>query len=267
MRRLFSVRMRSSKEGVHISGAERIVPEDLVEEVVSELYRRAVKHSRGRPDFISIKVEELREEPLLLKSLPVYEVNSSTSAERVLSLLFRKAGVPELLGMSVYRSLLEGPSPSGGVMRGAMVVTVPSGRRVEPDRERGVRASFLDISDDVSKALRSSSGKKFTQNLKEALTLSTKILSYPGVIGELCVSDDPEYTTGYFSISSVGYFRIFNVKPFGCKFGGRAIFVSEDIDVQDFINFLEKRPVIVSEFSGYSVVSLSEIEEKFPDLT
>ena len=64
---LYSVKMRSSLGGSHgvggrhISGAERIVPEDGLEEQVIAMLRRARTHERGRADFIQVKVEEIEE--------------------------------------------------------------------------------------------------------------------------------------------------------------------------------------------------------------
>ena len=232
MEKLFSVRMRSSKGDIHVSGAERIVKKSQVERTVMELLRRATKHSRGEPDFISIKVEELKEEPIRLKALPVFEMVPNLSVAKILATLFKKAGIPENLGLSVYNLLLKGASPSGKVMRGAMIVEVPSGRRLEPNRERGVRASYVDIEEEAESKLKKIAGNKYTENFKEALVLSTKILNFPDVVAELCISDDPDYTTGYLSISSAGYFRIFNVKPKGLPLGGRAIFVKPGINIE-----------------------------------
>jgi len=261
MEKLFSVKMRSSKGGLHISGAERIVKKFRVERTVVELLKRATEHSRGEPDFISIKIEELKEEPLRLKALPVFEVLSNLPVSRILAVLFKKAGIPENLGLSVYGLLLKGASPSGKVMRGAMIVEVPSGERLEPDKERGVRASYVDIEKEAEVELKKIAGDKYTENFKEALVLSTKILNFPGVVAELCVSDDPDYTTGYLSVSSVGYFRIFNVKTKGLPFGGRAIFVKPGTNVKEFIDYLEKKPVIVSEVQGYSSISIEDASE------
>lgn len=56
---LYSVKMRSSlggthgKGGRHISGAERIVSEDLVDETVISMMRRAREHERGWRGFHS----------------------------------------------------------------------------------------------------------------------------------------------------------------------------------------------------------------------
>ena len=40
--------------GRHISGAERIVPEDGLEEQVIAMLRRARTHERGRAEFIQV---------------------------------------------------------------------------------------------------------------------------------------------------------------------------------------------------------------------
>ena len=258
---LFSVKMRSSKGGLHISGAERIVPEEQLEEVILSLFRRARNHSKGRPDFISLKLEELKEEPVYLRALPVYEVKGGAPTETLLEKLFSLSEVPVSLGLRFYRRLLEGISPSGGVMRGAAIVEVPSGRRLEPDRERGVRVSYIDITEGAAEELRRLAGGKYTENLKEALTLSTKVLHHPDVLSELCISDDPDYTTGYISVKGLGYFRLFNIKPAGLPLGGRVFFVREGVDVENLISYLESKPVIVSSVSTYSAISLEEIEE------
>lgn len=256
MEKLFSVKMRSSKNNVHISGAEKIVKESEIERTVLELLKRAREHSRGEPDFISLKVEELKEKPLFLKALPVFEVSSNLLVEKLLTVLFKKAGIPESLGLSVYNLILKGPSPSGKVMRGAMIVEVSTGKRLEPDKERGVRASYIDITPEAEKKLKQLAGEKYTENFKEALVLSSKVLNFNGVIAELCVSDDPDYTTGYFSISGIGYFRIFDVKPEGLPFGGRAFFVKPEINLKEFIEYIEKKPVIISEVQSYSSISI-----------
>lgn len=258
---LFSVKMRSSKEGLHISGAERIVPEEKLDEVVLSLLKRAKNHSRGKPDFISIKLEELKKEPLYLQAIPVYEVRGSSSGETLLEKLFSLSAVPVDIGLSFYNLLLTGISPSKGVMRGAAVVEIPSGKRLEPDRERGVRVSFIDITDEAAQKLKELAGDRYTENLKEALTLSTKVLNYRDVLAELCISDDPDYTTGYLSIKGLGYFRLFNLKPSGLPLGGRVFFVREGVDLNNLVFYLERKPVIVSYVSSYSVISFEELEE------
>jgi len=263
MEKLYSVKMRSSAGGIHISGAERIVDERDIEEVVKQLVRRALTHPRGKPDFINLKVELLKERPVRLPLLSVIEVTGSYRAEEVLKELFSLSPIPTEVGMKVYRELLSGPAPNGKVMRGAMIVEVPSGRRLEPDRFRGVRASYLDITEEAERKLKELAGSRFTENFKEALTLSTKVLAYPTVIGELCVSDDPNYTTGYLSLKGKGYFRIRNIKEAGSPFGGRAIFVKEKTPLSDLISFLEKTPVLTDRVSSYSLVAATELREVF----
>ena len=64
---MYSIKMRCSKGGPHeeggkhISGAERILHEDEVEQELINVYRRAITHERGKPDFINFKIEEIDE--------------------------------------------------------------------------------------------------------------------------------------------------------------------------------------------------------------
>ena len=47
---------------------------------------------------------------------------------------------------------------------------------------------------------------------EEAIVLATKVANCPGIIGEICISDDPEYVTGYVSSKEIGYRRIKKMK-------------------------------------------------------
>jgi 6-carboxyhexanoate--CoA ligase len=259
MAELYSIKMRSSACGVHISGAERIVKRDLVEPVALELLKRAMTHSRGKPDFISIKVELLKTKPVPISLLPVFDVNENLKGEEVLSRIFPLTPIGNC-GMEIYRLLLSGPAPGGGVMRGAMIVEVPSGKRLERDSSRGVRASYLDITEKARRKLKEIS-RDYTENFCDALVLSSKVLSFPGVVGELCVSDDPDYTTGYLSLSGVGYIRIRRIKERGLAKGGRAIFVEKKVPVSKLVEFLEKTPVLAEEVTYYSCSSLEKVVE------
>ena len=56
--------------------------------------------------------------------------------------------------------------------------------------------------------------------MREALVLATKVQSCPGIVGELCWSDDPDYTVGYVACNGI-YHRIPNMKEMGNPIGGR----------------------------------------------
>lgn len=58
---LYSIKMRSSKDGNHISGAESIIDEVNLEKAVTQLIKRALNHSKGKAENINIKIEELDE--------------------------------------------------------------------------------------------------------------------------------------------------------------------------------------------------------------
>ena len=62
---LYSIRMRGAEGGPHeeggrhISGAERIVEESDLESVASSLIHRALHHSKGKSDFINIRIDAI----------------------------------------------------------------------------------------------------------------------------------------------------------------------------------------------------------------
>jgi len=85
-----------------------------------------------------------------------------------------------------------------------------------------------------------------TTTVKEALILASKVASHPDVTAEICISDDPDYTTGYIASKQLGYLRIPNIKRRGEKHGGRVFIVKESADIDRLTNYLEKTPVIVS---------------------
>ena len=56
---LYNIKMRSSKGGPHekggkhISGAERILRDDEIEDEIIRMYQRALNHEKGSVDFIN----------------------------------------------------------------------------------------------------------------------------------------------------------------------------------------------------------------------
>ena len=92
--RLFSVKMRASRGGEHVSGAERIVTPSATPETASALVRRALGHSKGDPDFISLKVAAIGDVKRI-KALPVATETAATPDEglAIAERLLREAGV------------------------------------------------------------------------------------------------------------------------------------------------------------------------------
>ena len=78
--RLFAVKMRASRDGRHVSGAERIVPAARVSQTFSALAERALRHSKGAPDFVNLKAEAVGD-LLRIPALPVTTFEAATVAE------------------------------------------------------------------------------------------------------------------------------------------------------------------------------------------
>ena len=232
---LFSVKMRASRGGAHISGAEKIVPSRSVPRTVAALAERALSHPKGSPDFVNLKVERAGE-ILRLQSLPVSTNVTRTAAEGVAKAaeLLAGAGITRIAEVMAMFS-------ETYAMRGAMLLDADTLERLEPDRERGVRATYMDDAESSAKC--SASGKN---HYAEAVVLATKVQNAPGIVGEICVSDDPDYVTGYVATREIGYQRITVIKERGSANGGRIfLYRGPREDVAKTVDFLERRRVIV----------------------
>jgi 6-carboxyhexanoate--CoA ligase len=256
---MWSVRMRASRRGVHVSGAEGLFEEGEVERAVREFLKRARRHPRGEADSVSLIVERLKSRPREIASLDVSTLGCSSPAQarRLASRLLAAAGVSEG-AVSAAFGIVRAPR----VMRGAALLEAQSGLRLEADASRGVRTSRLG----VARRARPSLGRKLarhginTATVREALTLATKAAFCDNVVAELCVSDDPDYTTGYVAARRHGYVRIPNMKKKGSRRGGRVYFVRSAAGLEGDIRYLEKTPALVAEVGGVrGEVSLDEI--------
>jgi 6-carboxyhexanoate--CoA ligase len=270
MKNLWSIRMRASKTvkseqlkaksqdlkyktknskspEIHISGAEGIYRKSEIKEIVEQYIERALTHPRGKADKIIITIEDIKQEPKTISALPVATVKNTRPREgkKLARQLLQSSGISK---MAIDRAF-ELIRRDG--LRGAAIITAEKGKRLEPERKRGIRVSRLGITKSASKELSSRLSRYGinSETVQEALILASKVSSCKHVLAELCVSDDPNYTTGYVAAKSFGYIRIPHIKDKGSRSGGRAFFVKEETDVGDTIEYLERRPVIIGRVS------------------
>lgn len=234
---LYSIRMHSSCRGSHLSGAERLVAETELETVAGQLLRRALEHSRGCADSIRLSVDAIAE-PLVrsatLPDLATIRVSDFHQGREAAAALLQHSGVSPRAVEIALATLAAGAAPDGGSMRGAMLLDATSGVRLETDAFRGIRASRMDLSREAEERLRQALAPLGLDNphVREALVLAGKVLATPGILAELCWSDDPDYTAGYVAAPALGYRRLTQLKPLGEERGGRAFFVrGENLDL------------------------------------
>ena len=236
---LYSLKMRAEKSAgkrEHVSGAEKILQEEELPEHLVALLSRALHHAKGRADFVNFKVESIAPEAVEhLPALPVSTVEVETPAEG------RRVIIDALgkLGLKNGEAILAKFSETYG-MRGAMLLDADTLERLEPDAERGLRATYMD-------AERAAKGASDCKNhFAEAVVLATKVVHAPHIVAEICVSDDPDYVTGYVAAQSFGYRRITKLKEAGSPDGGRIFLYRGPRDgVADTIRYLEKQCVLV----------------------
>jgi len=258
VRDLWSVRMHASVqeagELLHASGAERLVEKSSIATVVAQMLERAQAKD---PSKLQITVEQLSEQPCAeTKCLPVTTVTTQTpqAAQTFAIELLTQAGVCEQVAYVAFDSLIAGLGTNGSPLRGASLWDYHTGKRLEPDLDRGVRATRFDYSPSGSEAAdRALAQFNLTHfRTKEALAVATKTL-WSGVLAELCWSDEPEYLAGYVATVGDGYVRIPDFKPARAK-GGRIFFIdSERTDIEATIQKLENSfllinpPVVINE--------------------
>lgn len=239
--RRYSIKMRASDGGTHISGAEKIVAEEELENYCTRLLQRAMKHSKGRPDLINLKIEAIAEDEItFLKALPVTTVKTSTFSEGRLKV----RGYLEQLGLSDRADAILSIWEKSYAMRGAMLLDADTLKRLEPDPRRGVRATYMDMDTGDRERQQACSGKN---HFNEALVLATKVVNHPNIVAELCISDDPDYVTGYIASRELGYVRITTLKEMGSPDGGRVFLFrgNHQEDLADCIDYLQHRKVLV----------------------
>jgi 6-carboxyhexanoate--CoA ligase len=166
-----------------------------------------------------------------------------SEAETIIADCLDELGVSRK-AQAAARAVLRGRA----TMRGAALIDLRSGKRLEPDRSRGVRVSLLGISPDADRGLRRRLSRRGinTDTVREALVLASKVAACPAIVAEVCISDDPDYTTGYVASSRTGYLRIPAIKEFGSPAGGRVFFVKSGTTIDPVINYLEEQPVIIT---------------------
>jgi 6-carboxyhexanoate--CoA ligase len=238
--------MRASLKGKHISGQERIVKKEELEKVLLELYHRPKQDW----DFFNIKVEKLTSPPEeIAKALPVKSFSFpdiKTSWSFVIQLLSTHHGIKESLIQYLLKRLTTGLNPKGGNLSGALIVDPQTGKVLNQNPEKGIRTILFDW-ENRERIREILLNRGYTERTLDALALATKNI-HCGVEVELCISDDPNYVTGYVASEKLGYVRITPLKEHNSPFGGRIYFVSEK-NLSQVVECLRKKAVLIKNLS------------------
>ena len=247
--RLYSLRMRAERNGEHCSGAERIAPAEALPALAADLVARALAHNSGAPDAVHCQIDRLSG-ALPCRPLPdvrTYTVPDSLVGRACAKGLLLRAGVAAPAVDTALQLLADGPAPGGRVMRGAILIDALTGRRLEADPTRGVRVSRMDLEPQARSGILTTLAAAGLghQRVAEALVLAGKVLQAPGIVAEVCWSDDPDYLAGYVADPQVGYQRITCLKEAGDRHGGRALFVrTAGLELYALVDFLERQAIL-----------------------
>jgi 6-carboxyhexanoate--CoA ligase len=252
----YSIRMHAERDSRHLSGGERLVPTPLVESVSAELLRRAMLHF---PGVVKVSIDEVCSDQIVFGPIPEITVMPQCGYEQgrklAVAALF-EAGVSEHAALSAMAVIATGASLTGDAMRGAMLIDSLSGKRLEADQDRGVRATRFDLTAKTSDSLTRLLKKNGLHHLRthEALVLAAKVMAAPDIVAELCWSDAADYTAGYVASRQTGYRRFTDLKKYGDLRGGRAFFVRPGADLAATIAFLEQTPFLADRHGVLSKV-------------
>ncbi len=239
--------MRAADGQRHISGAEGIYDDGQVYEHAIRFIQRAMGHERGLPGEIHLSIEKIEGKPIFIKSLPVWTCSSEgvECSRGNVRLLLDMAGVSHF-AIEKAEALV---FTTGG-KAGAFMLDICSGQGLET-KKKTFRVSRMGFQAEASlrlDKLLSSYGLSHYR-IKEALVLASKVAFADEVLCELCVSDDPSYTTGYVASRRLGYVRIPHIKALGSAVGGRVFFIKPTVNLERLVNYLESVPVLINEIS------------------
>lgn len=246
----YSIRMRAAQGGAHeegghhISGAERIVTKDELEQLSADLVHRALHHSKGCADFIRLTIDAIDE--ATIHYVPALAVNNTqvrtvTEAYTIANELLTAHGITARAlqqGLQLLRSQKE-------AMRGALICNALTGERLDTLGNRGLRVSRMAFAKEAESCQYFQEQGHTGVHFQEALVLATKVLSAPQVVGEFCISDDPDYTIGYVSYGHT-YHRLGPLKELGDNRGGRIFFVHTATNLTELQEYLENTTVLVT---------------------
>jgi 6-carboxyhexanoate--CoA ligase len=250
-KKLYSIRMHASSDKGHLCGAERIVSRELLHVISAGMVDRAMIREDEGLVSVSISVDAVELGSIHEVSLlPIRTANTESPerAEEEALRLLTTAGVSRYAARRALKAIASGPSPQGRNMGGSMILHAERGDRLEPDQERGVRVSRMDLTGEAREDLWKLLDRRNMRHPRvlEAVVLASKVAAVPGIIAEVCRSDDPDYTTGYVASPGFGYVRIPNMKKRGDALGGRALFVKNKEILDTLIDELERVPYLIS---------------------
>ncbi|MHB1285636.1 MAG: 6-carboxyhexanoate--CoA ligase [Leptospirales bacterium] len=253
---LYSLRMRAFNGQKHLSGGEDIVDNVALKTRLLELLDQGLEPSSKQlidpPHSINIRIDPVHTKDIkTISLLPVYCLKTKRLEETWFFLKKAFEGMGEVFGISGtlgYQQAEKLLSDKNDATTGASLL-LPNAESRIPNGD-GIRITHFGINPSLKDELTQESaihalgsGRRFI----EALQISSKILSHEKTAFELCLSDNPEYTTGYLSVRGVGYIRLPFVKPPGLRAGGRIIGVLNtfiESDMLEMVGYLTESPVL-----------------------
>ena len=126
MEKLWNIRMRASQKGsrqqatgrgkkqrtseIHISGAEGLYTVSEMQRILRGYIERALHHPKGKPDAIILTLEEVKQKPRTISTLPLSTVisDSPSEARKISGKMLRALGISEKALKTAFAVLQKG---------------------------------------------------------------------------------------------------------------------------------------------------------------
>ncbi|WP_281190739.1 6-carboxyhexanoate--CoA ligase [Staphylococcus schleiferi] len=229
---MYSVKMRANQNEQHTSGAETICEKEQIVDVIQTFFEKGFHHENGEADFLNLKIEKVTQPLMRLPALSIIDRPNDKIAQ-----LCNENGITQEAlnkGMAYIFNSIQ--------YSGALILSAQTGERLDRSGDRGIRVTQFCFDDQGPQT--------YKARVKDALAIASCTTASPYVKGELCVSDDLNYTTGYFATRRTGYHRIHQIKAVGTRQGGRIIFVDDRIHLEHYVTFLEQQPKQITTLDG-----------------
>lgn len=222
----YSTRTRSSADYRHISGTERSALATELPQLTSVMISRTPHHGKGRPDITHITADKIEESTISTTPALALFLRSNFSpgdAHRSIAQRLHAADIQTVDIVAEMACSLTG-------LYGAALTDSSSGERLDPDPARGVRVPTFNTiphpDEDHAK-----------DHFHEALVLASEVHNASGIVVEICLSDDPFCTCGYFVLDGL-LRRTPNIKDYDSTLDIRIFIVKPNTDVPELTDYL-----------------------------
>ena len=245
--KLFCISLVAKNHGHHVAGFERLGTYDEISGITQEIIEKTVLVGHGALDEVSLKIEALKHFNVMTGKLPdviFIPLKNQRDGRKFAERILLDGGVSITAVKSAMGLLTRTFGQGGDSLPGVIILDSFTGERLDGQKS-GVVVGRVDLTERMRVELNKDHEKKFGQ-IRDWLVQSAKILSMPGTVAELLMSNDLRNQGGLVSTPEKGVMFLSKIRSNENEVGGRVLFVrSKGFDLEEGIKFLESSVLII----------------------